>query len=164
MDLKIEKKNINFFINYSDGGIRLICFTLVHKSETYIFAYGAASGGIYNDNFAKIKEESQDDEDSTIAFLAWDHDYWCKKFVDFEEVSDFEEELFSDVDREIHHEIMIPLLSEYATYEEAEDCYKLNKSIIEKLDENGNYISDLFDTDDVDLISNKWGLKYRWEL
>ena len=163
MDLKIKKNNINFFIDYSDGFLQLICFTLVYNSVTYVFGYGPASGGVYNDNFAKI-EESQGDEDSTIAFLAWDHDYWCKKFVDFEEVLDFENELFCDVDREIHHEIMIPLLGEYASYEEDADCYILKESIIKKLDENGNYISDSFDTDDVDLISNKWGLKYRWEI
>lgn len=165
MKLEINGIEINYFINYSFDreDLIVVVFKIEQDSEIFIFGYGHEGGGQKADYFAKVFQISNTDESQIIAYITPLHDMWERKFIDYEEIENLQPEDFSDLDIKIH-KVFLDALEKIATQDEDQENYILNQDIIDQLDENGNLFSEDFDEEEVDFVSNHWGIKYKWEL
>jgi|TARA_B110000211_G_C14028161_1_gene530821 hypothetical protein len=141
--------------------------TIINKEEikewTYIIAIGYGGGGVFEEFCGKFKY--CDKAENNIGMFSRFHnpDEWeCE--VQGDKIINDPWIIIEDADKIIINSMSETIWADFIKYDEDEETRFINKNVLKQLSVNGTYLSDDWDADIVDWVSNKfWGLSLTFD-
>lgn len=141
--------------------------TIINKKEengwVYIVAIGYGGGGVFEEFCGKFKFCNQEEQYVGTFSRFHDPDEWeCE--VNEDEIIDEPWSEIEKSDKLIIHDMCKTIWDDFIYYDEDEEIRLINDNILEKISDDGVYLSNDWDVEFVDWVSNTfWGLSLTFD-